>query len=153
VLGEARAAWRGLPARRRACIELASLPMADLDENALIVNALQRQAAVVVKKSLQEGFGLGVTEALWKARPVVASGVGGHRDQIEHRRTGLLVDDPVDLVAFGAAVGELLANPAEPLELGTAGREHVRARFLADQHFAGWTRVLAAVIAERAPAR
>jgi hypothetical protein len=110
--------------------DLATLPMTHLDENAVIVNALQRQAAVVVKKSLQEGLGLGVTEALWKARPVVASGVGGHRDQIEHRRTGLLVDDPSDLATFGAAVSELLGDPAEALELAAAGREQVRARFL-----------------------
>jgi trehalose synthase len=125
--------------------------MADLDENALIVNALQRQAAVIVKKSLQEGFGLGVTEGLWKARPVVASRVGGHQDQIDHRGTGLLVDDPSDLVAFGAAISELLANPAEALELAGAGRERVRARFLADQHFLGWMRVLTGLLSrERA---
>jgi trehalose synthase len=56
--------------------------MSDLDQNSLIVNALQRSAAVIVKKSLQEGFGLGVTEGLWKARPVVATRVGGHQDQV-----------------------------------------------------------------------
>lgn len=69
----------------------------DPDENALIVNALQRQAAVVVKKSLREGFGRGVTEGLWKARPVIATDVGGHKDQIEDGRTGVLLEDPSDL--------------------------------------------------------
>jgi trehalose synthase len=59
-----------------------------------MVNAIQRQAAVVVKKSLQEGFGLGVTEAMWKARPVVASAVGGHLEQIQHLHSGLLIEDP-----------------------------------------------------------
>ena len=59
-----------------------------------MVNAIQRLAAVVVKKSLQEGFGLGVTEAMWKARPVVASAVGGHLEQVQHRRSGLLVAGP-----------------------------------------------------------
>ncbi|MEO8690208.1 MAG: glycosyltransferase [Solirubrobacteraceae bacterium] len=59
-----------------------------------MVNAIQRQAAVVVKKSLQEGFGLGVTEAMWKARPVGARAVGGHLEQIQHLHSGLLVQDP-----------------------------------------------------------
>jgi len=142
VFSEARAAWCALPAARRRRIQLATLPMADLEENALIVNALQREAAVIVKKSLQEGFGLGVTEGMWKARPVVASRVGGHRDQIEHGRTGLLVDDPSDLPAFAAAIDELLADPARALELGTAGREQVRSRYLADRHFINWIEVL-----------
>ena len=135
VLSETRAAWRRLPAAGRRRIQLATLPMADLAENALIVNALQREAAVIVKKSLQEGFGLGVTEGMWKAKPVVATRVGGHGDQIEHRRTGLLVDDPTDLPAFAAAIDEFLADPTLALELGGAGREQVRARYLADRHF------------------
>ena len=57
--------------------------MADPDENAAIINALQRHATVVVQKSLAEGFGLTVTEAMWKARPIVASAVGGIADQID----------------------------------------------------------------------
>jgi hypothetical protein len=60
-----------------------------------MVNAIQRSAAVVVKKSLQEGFGLGVTEAMWKARPIVASAVGGHLEQVRHRHSGLLVAAPL----------------------------------------------------------
>ena len=111
VLAETRAAWRGLPPRRRERVQVAALPMADLAENALIVNALQREADVIVKKSLQEGFGLGVTEGMWKAKPVVATRVGGHRDQIEHRRSGLLVDDPADLSGFATAIDEALADP------------------------------------------
>ena len=111
VFAAVRAAWRALPDAQRGRVQLATLPMADVEENALIVNALQTEAEVVVKKSLQEGFGLGVTEALWKARPVVATAVGGHLDQIEHGRTGLLVDDPGDLAAFGAAVNRVLADP------------------------------------------
>jgi trehalose synthase len=141
VLAGARAAWRR-PAARRARIQLAALPMADLDANALIVNALQREADVVVKKSLQEGFGLGVTEGMWKRKPVVATRVGGHRDQIADGQTGLLVDDPTDLPAFAAAIDRLLSDPALALELGAAGREQVRARYLADRHFINWVEVL-----------
>ena len=66
--------------------------MDDADENAVIVNALQRRADVVVQKSLAEGFGLTVAEAMWKGRPVVATRVGGIQDQIEDGTTGCLVD-------------------------------------------------------------
>ena len=142
VFTDAHAAWKDLPRSRRRRIDLARLPMDDIDENAIIVNALQRHAAVVVKKSLEEGFGLGVTEGMWKARPVVATRVGGHQSQIEHRRTGLLVDDPHDLPAFGAAIDELLCEPAEALEMASVGRENVRRHFLADRHFVDWTAVL-----------
>ena len=62
--------------------------MDDVDENAHLVNALQRHAAVVVQKSLVEGFGLTVTEPMWKARPVVASAVGGIQDQIVDGQSG-----------------------------------------------------------------
>src|SRR5690606_11375793 len=137
-----RAAWERLPAAQRRRIIVATLPMADLDENALIVNALQREAAVVVKKSLQEGFGLGVTESLWKARPVVATAVGGHRDQIRHRRYGLLADDATDPGQVAAAIDELLADPARALAMGAAARERVRERFLADRHFIEWAAIL-----------
>ena len=142
VLAETRAAWRRLPPRRRDRVQVAALPMADLAENALIVNALQREADVIVKKSLQEGFGLGVTEGMWKAKPVVATRVGGHRDQIEHRRSGLLVDDPADLSGFATAIDEALADPVLARELGTAARERVRARYLADRHFISWMEML-----------
>ena len=71
--------------------------MADPDESAAIVNAIQRHASVVVQKSLAEGFGLTVAEAMWKRRPVVASAVGGIVDQIEDGTHGLLVQDPTDV--------------------------------------------------------
>ena len=148
VFADVDAAWRRLPPHRRERVQVAALPMTDLVENALVVNALQREAAVIVKKSLQEGFGLGVTEGMWKAKPVVATRVGGHRDQIEHGRSGLLVGDPTDLPAFAAAVDRLLADPVLGLELGAAGREQVRARYLADRHFVSWIDVL-----RRLPAR
>ena len=142
VLAEVNLAWERLAPRRRERVQVAALPMTDLAENALLVNALQREASVIVKKSLQEGFGLGVTEAIWKAKPVVATRVGGHQDQIEHGRSGLLMSDPADLPGFAAAIDELLADPVLASELGAAGREHVRARYLADRHFVSWMEVL-----------
>jgi trehalose synthase len=111
-------------------MHLATLPMDDLEENAIIVNALQRHARVVVQKSLAEGFGLTVSEAMWKARPVVASRIGGIQDQIVHGESGLLLDDPTDLAAYGAAVTELLNDPAGATTIGERARERVRERFL-----------------------
>jgi trehalose synthase len=103
--------------------------MEDDDENAMIVNALQRHARVVVQKSLAEGFGLTVAEAMWKARPVVASRVGGIQEQIVHGDTGLLLDDPRDLAAYGAAVTSLLADAPRAEQMGTRARERVRDKF------------------------
>jgi trehalose synthase len=131
ILRDVQDRWRELPPATRHRIHLARLPMADGDENAAIVNALQRRAAVVVQKSLREGFGLTVAEAMWKARPVVASRVGGIQDQIEDAKSGLLIDDPRDLRAFGGAVAQLLGDPARADRLGEAARVRVRTQFLA----------------------
>ena len=111
-------------------VHLVALPMVDPQENAAIVNALQRRADVVVQKSLAEGFGLTVAEAMWKARPVVASRIGGIQDQIADGESGLLLDDPLDLAAYGAAVRSLLDDPARAEAMGREAQERVRGRFL-----------------------
>ena len=141
VLRECVAAWRRLPHAMRGRVHLASVPMADPDEAAAIVNALQRHAAVIAQKSLAEGFGLTVTEGMWKARPIVASAVGGIVDQIDHGEHGLLVDDPHDLAAFGAAVEALLRDPAEAARLGRNGRMRAERDFLGDRHLAQYGRL------------
>lgn len=134
VLDECTALWRELPHAARSRVHLACIPMADPDENAAIVNAIQRHASVVVQKSLAEGFGLTVAEAMWKRRPVVASAVGGIVDQIEDGIHGLLVDDPADLRAFGAAVESLLQDRIEADRLAQNGRQRVTEEFLGDRH-------------------
>jgi trehalose synthase len=131
VLRQVRDAWAALPASLRARVHLACLPMEDIEENGAIVNALQRRADVLVQKSLAEGFGLTVTEAMWKSRPVVASGVGGIRDQITHKVNGLLVDDPEDLPAFGGAVQALLEDRAGAMRMGEQAHRRVREDYLA----------------------
>lgn len=148
VFEEVVQAWRALPYRKRSRIQLAQLPNEDVDENAAIVNALQRASSVVVKKSLEEGFGLGVTEAMWKRLPVVAGRVGGIQEQIENSRHGLLIDDPRDLEGFGAAVSELLGDRDLARRLGLAAEERVRERFLHDRHLAEWVELLAAEVEE-----
>ena len=133
VFQECQQQWLDLPAPWRRRTHLVCLPMDDVDENAHLVNALQRHAAVVVQKSIHEGFGLTVTEAMWKARPVVASAVGGIRDQIADGRDGFLVDDPADLAAFGDAVAKILGDPQLARRLGEAAQARVRDQFLADR--------------------
>ena len=101
---------------------------------------------MVVKKSLEEGFGLGVTEAMCKRLPVVASRVGGIQAQIEHRRSGILLDDPRDLAAFGAAVCEVLVDSEEARRLGATAERRVRERFQHDRHLAEWVELVGAVV-------
>jgi trehalose synthase len=131
VLQQVRDAWTALPALGRGHVHLACLPMDDLEENGAIVNALQRRADVLVQKSLSEGFGLTVTEAMWKSRPVVASGVGGIQDQITDGVNGLLVDDPEDLPAFGRAVATLLEDRDRAARMGEEAHRRVLEDYLA----------------------
>ena len=143
VLEECMERWRALPHSARSRIHLACTPMADPDEAAAIVNALQRHAAVVVQKSIAEGFGLTVAEAMWKARPIVASAVGGIVDQIVSGTHGLLVTDPRDLASFGAAVETLLRDRTEAARLGANARARANAEFLGDRHLEQYGRLLA----------
>jgi trehalose synthase len=145
VFATVLATWRSLPHATRDRIHLASLPTDDVAENAVIVNALQRHATVVVQKSLREGFGLTVTEAMWKARPVVASAVGGIRDQIEDGKSGYLLADPSDLDAFAEIVHEVLDDPGDAARVGEAARERVRERFLGVRHLLQYAKLLEAI--------
>lgn len=147
VLNEMEESWRKLPEDQRRRVHLACLPMTDIDENAAIVNALQRHASVVVQKSIEEGFGLTVSEAMWKSRPVVASAVGGIQDQIEDGVTGVFLKDPRDLEAFGAAVTRLVSDPSLARDLGERAREHVRSHFLVDRHARQYVKLLSEILA------
>jgi trehalose synthase len=142
VLADALALREGLPEEQRRRVHLASLPMDDPAENAIIVNALQRHATVVTQKSLAEGFGLTVAEAMWKARPVVASRIGGIQSQIIDGETGLLLDDPGDLAAFGRAVAGLLADPQRAARIGELARERVRDEFTSPRSLLDYLRVI-----------
>jgi trehalose synthase len=135
ILAENVAAWSRLPPRQRAAVHVLSLPVEDRLENAIVVNALQRQAEVVVQKSLAEGFGLTVAEAMWKRRPVVGSRVGGIQEQIVDGRSGLLVN-AVDQKAFGKAVSSLIRDVGFAQAIGHAARARVRGRYL-PPHFLG----------------
>ncbi|MEK7216300.1 MAG: glycosyltransferase, partial [Chloroflexota bacterium] len=95
------------------------------------INALQRASSVILQKSLKEGFGLTVSEALWKGKPVVASAVGGIPLQVAHNYSGLL-SHSIDGTAFW--VRQLLHEPEFARRLGENGREHTRQNFLITRH-------------------
>jgi trehalose synthase len=143
VLHECLALWKTLPEQSRRRAHLVCIPMDDADEHAVIVNALQRHAAVVVQKSLAEGFGLTVAEAMWKSRPVVGSAVGGIVDQIVSGETGVLLDDPRDLETFGRTVAALLEDDPERDRMGSNGHLRALEEFLGDRHLERWAQLFA----------
>jgi len=143
VWREVRAAWEELPGRVRRRAHLVNLPMEDADENAAMVNALQRRAEIVVQKSLAEGFGLTVAEAMWKRRPVIGTRVGGIQDQIVDGESGLLIDDPHDLGALARAIASLADDRARATELGERAHERVYKHFLMPTRLTEYTELLA----------
>lgn len=142
VLFECVDLWKALGDDVRRRVHLVCLPMDDEGENAHLVNALQRHASVVVQKSLVEGFGLTVTEPMWKRRPVVASAVGGIRDQVVDGESGLLLPDPTDLDAFARLVATVLRDGGLAGRLGEAAGERVREHFLGDRHLVQYADLL-----------
>jgi trehalose synthase len=153
VFAEVTEVWRALPHNIRSKVHLVNLPTVDVEENAAIVNAIQRHAAIVVQKSLREGFGLTVTEAMWKTRPLVASAVGGIQDQIEDGVQGLLLSDPRDLGAFAEALRQLLTDPARAQTLGENAHARALERYLGVRHLIEYGQVIARLDARREKAR
>jgi len=147
VYGECLTQWHDLPAAARARILLVTLPLDDIDENAAMVNALQRHASVITQKSLAEGFGLTVSEGMWKGRPVIGSAVGGIIDQIGEG-TGILLPDPADLQAFGRAVRRLLDDQAEAARLGRAAHAYVRENYVGDVHLLRYASLFSSLLLE-----
>ena len=125
--------------------------MHDPDEAAMIVNALQRHATVVTQKSLAEGFGLTVVEAMWKHRPVVASRVGGIVDQIVDGEDGLLIDDPSDLIGFGHAINRLLADEPLAARIGANAYEKAHREFLGDSHLEHYAALFGSILPDQRP--
>ncbi len=146
VLAECRAEWEALPASLRERVHLAAVPMHDGDAAATIANALQRHATVVTQKSLAEGFGLTVVEAMWKYRAVVATRVGGIVDQIDDGEQGVLVDDPADLPGFAAALVDLITDSSRTAALGQAAYGRAHRDFLGDLHLERYGRLIAGLV-------
>ncbi len=102
-------------------------------DDPVLVNVVQRISAIVMQKSIREGFGLTVTEAMWKRTPVVASNVGGIPTQMVDGETGFLVD-PHDLDACAEIVVRLLGDEELRERIGRQAQEHVRKNFLITRH-------------------
>lgn len=115
---------------------------------AVQINAIQRASTIIVQKSLKEGFGLTVTEALWKGKPTIAGAVGGIPNQVMHKLTGVLVHS-VEGCAF--QIRYLLTHPEFARSIGTNGREHVKENFLMTTNVKRW--LLLFRVLEQAKAR
>jgi trehalose synthase len=150
VLAACRREWSRLPDPVRARIQLLCLPMADRRQNALLVNALQQHATVVVQKSIAEGFGLTATEAMWKSRPVLAGAVGGLRVQVVPEESGLLLD-PARPTGAAEAIARVLADRRLAQRLGTAARSRVHDHYLPDRHLGEWFRLIETLLEGQAP--
>lgn len=109
----------------------------------ITVNALQRAADIVLQKSVREGFGLTVTEAMWKGKPVIGGDVGGIRLQVIPHHTGFLVSSPQ-----GAALRTryLLQHPDETFQMGRKAKEFVRQNFLITRHLREYLSLMVSVV-------
>ncbi len=128
-------------------IALVTLPMEDRQNNALMVNALQRSASIVVQNSIREGFGLTVTEAMWKKNAVLGNYKAvGLRQQIRDRIDGCMIPDPEDSDAIAHTLNEMLADPIARRQWGQTGQRRVHDDFLVLAQLRHWLHVLAEVV-------
>ena len=134
-----------LPESVASRIHVAAVSMEDREVNATVVNAVQRVSSVVTQRSLIEAFGLTVAEAMWKKAPVVASAVGGIRDQIDDGVDGVLVN-PTDGLAWAEAVRDLLLFPERAQEMGLVAHESVRREFLSNRHLQDLLQIVADLV-------
>lgn len=148
VLAQVLDAHAVLPPSLAERVHVAAIPMLDREVNALIVNALQRTSTVITLMSRQEGFGLPVTEAMWKKAVVVAAQVGGLIEQIDDGVNGVLVPG-LPAYSWGQAVAEVLRFPQQSAEMGLAAHESVRANYLPDRHLRDWLELIATMVDER----
>jgi trehalose synthase len=147
VLDELVERYRALPPHVQRDVALVALPLQDPAQNALMVNAIQRASSIVVQNSLREGFGLTVTEAMWKHVPVLSnSRACGPRQQIRDGIDGRLIGDPSNVDELRHALNEMLADPDRRDEWGRNAQRRVHGRFLVFQQVSDWLRLLAGLV-------
>jgi trehalose synthase len=145
VLDDLARTYASLEPALQADVALLSLPMGSVKYNALMVNALQRCSTVVVQNSIREGFGLTATEAMWKQRPVLASGAAaGLRQQVRDGLDGRLVHDPEDAEALAATLREMLLDRHAQEAWGRTGQRRVYEDFLIFPQLRRWLELLTA---------
>lgn len=142
VLDDCYRAWRELPHAMRSRIQLVCLPVDDVEANAAIVNAIQRHASIVFHKSGGEGWGLSLTEGMWKGRPVVAHAISSAKAQIVHGESGFLLAERSGDEACAEAIRTLLTRKDYAERLGRGARQRVKERFVSDRHLIDWARLL-----------
>ncbi|MCP4978076.1 MAG: glycosyltransferase [Maribacter sp.] len=145
VLNELIEQYKEMTPELQQSIALLLLPLDNPKENALIVNALQRCATIVVQNSIQEGFGLTATEAMWKQRPVLVSGAAGLRAQVQHDINGKINADPSNIAQLAEALEEMLSNPKERDKWGFNGQIRVVENFTLFSQIRSWLATLAKV--------
>jgi trehalose synthase len=144
VLEELSAAYRALPEYAQRDIALVALPMASREQNALMVNALQRASTIIVQNSLREGFGLTVTEAMWKRIPVLSNRRAcGPRQQIRDQIDGRMIPDPDDITTLALTLNEMLAQPACLEAWGRSAQRRAHDHFLIFSQARSWLERLA----------
>jgi len=107
----------------------------------IVINALQRKASVVIQKSLKEGFGITVSEALWKGTPVIASNVGGISSQVIEGKNGYLLD-PLDYNGFSEKIAYLIKHPDVAKKMGSYGKNYVKNNFLITRHLLDYLKLM-----------
>jgi trehalose synthase len=124
-----------------------TLPMSSRRQNALIVNALQRASTIVVQNSLREGFGLTVTEAMWKRIPVLTnSRACGPRHQVRHSVDGFLVSDPEDPAELATAMSVMLGEHSNRDLWGRNAQRRVHSQYLVFNQVSSWLRLLGQLV-------
>jgi trehalose synthase len=154
VLDELRAAYRVLPPTLQEDVAILLLPMHSLEENALMVNALQRASTIVAQNSLREGFGLTIAEAMWKRVPVLSnSRACGPRQQVRDGLDGRLVADPENPLELQGALSEMLADPARLDRWGQSAQRRVHEHFLVFDQLRAWGRLISTLVGRPEPGR
>jgi trehalose synthase len=150
VLDELRRDFMELPEHSRRDIAVIALPMASLEENALIVNALQRVSTIVVQNSLREGFGLTITEAMWKGVPVLSNSTAcGPRQQVRDGMDGRLIGHPEDTVELARTLRSMLRHPERMERWGRSAQRQVHDHFLTYGQISHWIRLLGRLTARQ----
>ncbi len=130
-------------------IAILLLPMDDPKQNALIVNALQRSSSIIVQNSLQEGFGLTATEAMWKQVPIIVSNAAGLKYQVEHEINGMIIDDATDIDLLSNALNKMLFQPKVREKWGFNGQIRVIEHFTVFSQLKRWLSLFAKLSSER----
>jgi trehalose synthase len=146
VLQELISYYKDLPERIQEDVGLFLLPLDNPKENALIVNALQRCSRIVVQNSLQEGFGLTATEAMWKQTPVLVSGAAGLRFQVVDSQTGKINEDPTDVPALSRTLEYMLNHPKELDKWAFNAQSRVVENFTLFSQIEAWLRLFRKLI-------